>query len=508
MADLEELIEALSDPGFYPHGPDQVELRQTYSSVVFLAGDRVYKLKKPLNTQRQNYSTPARRRRMCNLEVELNGRLSPDLYLGVHRVTRRKDGYVFNGRGKVLDYLIEMRRLDDKRRLDNLIAKGKVGPEEMRQIAHHLAEFHRGAERRQLINSFSRPHIIARQWNRRLRDSAEFVGTICSPDSYTEIVTFASNFLTENRGVIQGRIDKGYICDGHGALYTDHIYLQDGIQVIDSVEYNDRRRYGDIAHDIAGLALSLDKHGAPDLTRALVDEYESISGLQIRPLLDFYLCYLAHDRALEISKLAHRPEIALEDHRRHTREAQTYFHLADRYARGVRQPVMIVMSGVMGAGKSRLAEALSQVLSIHCLQASESPEQFGESSKGDEPDEEGAKVYDDLLERASTLLELGRSVILDATFHTSTYRVAARTLGRENGAEFMLVECDTEDEIILERVRQQPRQSDGPSQGGAKLLRDQRKAFRPSREIYRKDKVQVDTASSLEEQIQMVLAEL
>ncbi|MFW6076103.1 MAG: AAA family ATPase, partial [Chloroflexota bacterium] len=418
MADLEELIDALSEPGFYPHEPDQVEIRQTDSSVVFLAGDRVYKLKKPLNTQRQNYSTPARRRRMCNLEVELNSRLSPDLYQGVHRVTRRRDGYVLNGRGKVLDYLIEMRRLDDNRRLDHLIEKGKVGEEEMRLVAHHLVEFHRNAERRQLINSFSRPHIIARQWNRRLRESSEFVGSICSPESYTEIVTFASNFLTENRGVIQSRIDKGYICDGHGALHTGHIYLQDGVQVIDCVEYNDRRRYGDIAHDIAGLGLSLDKHGAPDLTKILVAEYEAISGLELSPLLDFYLCYRAHDRALRLSKLANRPEIALEAHQRLAREAQTYYHLADRYARGVRQPVLIVLSGVMGVGKSRLAEALSKVLSIQCLQATESPKTFRDSAKSEKANDEGAKVYDDLLKQAAERLEQGRSIILNATFHT------------------------------------------------------------------------------------------
>ncbi|MFW6075594.1 MAG: AAA family ATPase, partial [Chloroflexota bacterium] len=142
------------------------------------------------------------------------------------------------------------------------------------------------------------------------------------------------------------------------------------------------------------------------------------------------------------------------------------------------------------------------------LQATESPKTFRNSAKSEKANDEGAKIYEDLLKQAAKRLEQGRSIILNATFHTSTYRVAARTLARDHGAEFMLVECDAEDEIILERARQQPRKSGRSKQSRAKLLRDQRKAFRPSREIYRKDKVPVDTASSLEEQIPIVLAEL
>lgn len=510
MADLEEIIEALSDPGFYPDEPDKVDVVQTETSVVFLAGDHAYKLKKPLNTTAQNYSTPARRRRMCNLEVELNGRLSPDLYLDVHRVTRRKDGYVMNGRGKVVDYLIDMRRLDEKRQLGALIEKDKAKPEDFVKIARKLADFHRDAERRQLINSFSRPHIIARQWNRRLRESSEFVGKVMSAQAYTEIVTFASHFLTEHRSIIQARIDQGHICDGHGDLSAEHIYLQDGIQVIDCVEYNDRRRYGDVAHDIAGLVLSLDTYGVPDLADALIAEYEEASGVELQPLLDFYLCFRAHDMGLRIAKRSIMPEIALEDHRRLVQRARRYFYLADRYARGVRQPVLIVMSGVMGAGKSQLAEALSEVLSINYLQASESPDYYLKIGKkiGKKDAAEIDKLYDELLDQAKARLERGRSVVLDAAFHNSTYRVAARTLAKDLGAEFMLVECDTEDDIILERVRQHPEATETSSKQSARLLRQQRKAFRPSREIYRKDKVQIDTSTSLDDQIDLVLAEL
>lgn len=511
MADTEELILALSEPDFYPHEPKKVEVLQTSSSVLFLADDLVYKLKKPLGLVDQNYSTPARRRRMCNLEVELASRLSPDLYNDVHKITRRKDGYAFNGRGKVVDYVIEMKRLDEKKSLTSLIERDKVTDAMLVQLGRKLASFHRDAERRQLINSFSRPHIIARQWDRRLRESARYVRTIFSAQAYTDIVTFASSFLSEHRSLLQSRIDHGFICDGHGDLNSSHIFFDfDDIQVIDPIEYNDRRRYGDVALDIAALVLSFDSLGTPDLADKLIEEYENFSGGEIESVLKFYLCFRAYDLALRYSKFATAPDIQLEEHQRLMRRARRYYFLAHRYSRGDRQPIMVIMSGVMGAGKSRLAEALSDVLSINYLHAAGDQEYFPRADEEgeDEVAESVDAAYQELFKKAEKRLKRGRSVVLDAAFHNSTVRVHARTLARKYNAEFMLVECDTDEEIIQQRLREQKDGAEETAKERLKLLREQRQAFRPSREIYRKDKVLVDTSVGLDEQIEAVLEQL
>ncbi len=513
MAEVAELVEAMSDPDFYAHNPDSVEVRESTTSVIFLAGDRAFKLKKPINHPDMNYSTPARRRRMCNLEVELCERLSPNLYHGVHKVTTRGEGFALNGRGKVVDYIIEMNRLDDQHNLRTLIQQDDVTTDQMREVARKLVVFHEDAERRQLINSFSRPHIIARQWNRRFRASAEYVGTIFSADAYRDIVTFASYFLGDNRALLQARIDHGHVCDGHGELTTEHIYFENGIQIIDCVEYNDRLRFRDIAFDLAALVLNLDALGAPDLSAALIDEYHDRSGINLDEVLDFYLCFRAHDRALTLSRLANMPEVPLAEHQALVKRARRYYHLAHRYARGDRQPMLMIMSGVIGVGKSRLAEALADVLSIRHLSATEAEEHFASVDDDSDPEnEKGAKrvddAYQDLLERAESQLERGRSIVLDAAFYNSTYRVAARTLARKHNAEFLVVECDADEAILRERVREQAEDQDERPRERLRLLREQQKAFRPSREIYRKDKVYVNTTDSLIEQVQTVLAEL
>ena len=513
MAEVAELIEALSDPDFYPHKPESVEVRESTTAVVFLAADRAFKLKKPINHPDMNYSTPARRRRMCNLEIELSQRLSPTLYHDVHKVTSRGEGFALNGRGKVVDYITEMNRLDDDNSLLAMVTEDRVQPEQMRALARKLVIFHEEAERRQLINSFSRPHIIARQWNRRFRASAEYVGTIFSADVYRDIVTFASYFLGENRSRLQSRIDTGCVCDGHGELTAEHIYFEDGIQIIDCVEYNDRIRFRDIAFDLAALVLSLDSLGSPDLADVLIEEYRAQSGNPLEEVLDFYLCFRAHDRALTLSRLATMPEVPLIEHQELVKRAKRFYHLAHKYSRGDRQQIMLVMSGVIGVGKSRLAAALAEILSIRHLTADGDEEHFAvvpEDSDAESDRQAGLvdAAYQDLFERAERRLEQGRSVVLDAAFYNSTYRVAARTIARKHDAEFLVVECDADEAILRERVREQAEDQDERPRERLRLLREQQKAFRPSREIYRKDKVYVNTTDSLDEQVATVLSEL
>src|SRR6478672_7570459 len=83
MVNLTELIAALSRPEAYPHPVDAVEVHQTHISVVFLAGEFAYKVKKPVNLGFLDFSTLEKRKHFCEEEVRLNRRLAPHVYLGV-----------------------------------------------------------------------------------------------------------------------------------------------------------------------------------------------------------------------------------------------------------------------------------------------------------------------------------------------------------------------------------------------------------------------------------------
>ncbi|HON22728.1 MAG TPA: hypothetical protein PKV74_03045, partial [Syntrophales bacterium] len=76
------LVEAMSDPRFYPHRPSGVELVQTHISYVFVAGQEVYKVKKAVDFGFLDFTTLEKRRHYCHEELRLNRRLAPETYLG------------------------------------------------------------------------------------------------------------------------------------------------------------------------------------------------------------------------------------------------------------------------------------------------------------------------------------------------------------------------------------------------------------------------------------------
>ena len=140
---------ALARPGFYPTRPARVDVRETHISWVFLAGDRAYKLKKPLVLPFLDYGTPQRRREMCREEVRLNRRLAPDLYLGVRAVAAGADGLTLAAEDdpRAVDYLVEMRRYDERRTLAAKLECGELKRGEVVTFARVLARFHADARR-------------------------------------------------------------------------------------------------------------------------------------------------------------------------------------------------------------------------------------------------------------------------------------------------------------------------------------------------------------------------
>jgi hypothetical protein len=62
--------EAMRSPAFYPDRPDNVEVVETHISWVFLAGDRAYKLRKPVVFPFLDYGTAERRDRCLRQRLE------------------------------------------------------------------------------------------------------------------------------------------------------------------------------------------------------------------------------------------------------------------------------------------------------------------------------------------------------------------------------------------------------------------------------------------------------
>src|SRR5207245_5493961 len=111
--DQRDVIDFLGRPSSYGAAIDRVDLVETHASLVFLAGDRAYKLKRAVTYPYLDFSTAEQRRAACEAELALNRRTAPELYLEVRALTRRPNGEVgFAGPGPAGEWVVVMRRFD------------------------------------------------------------------------------------------------------------------------------------------------------------------------------------------------------------------------------------------------------------------------------------------------------------------------------------------------------------------------------------------------------------
>src|SRR6185312_13086555 len=211
-----------------------------------------------------DYSDKATRRRLCGDEVRLNRRLAPDLYLGVRALVEREDGRLVLGEvddARAVDYLVEMRRFDERRTLASLVAR-------------LLARFHAAAEplpavdpgdavRRATAETFASLHRLAPESLARELLAAE---------------ELTAAYLVNHRRMLLGRAAAGLVRDGHGDLRAEHVVLEDPIAIVDCLEFDHALRQIDVAEDLAFLTMDLTRLGAPELAFELVASYRDAGG--------------------------------------------------------------------------------------------------------------------------------------------------------------------------------------------------------------------------------------
>ncbi|MCX8126672.1 MAG: hypothetical protein N3E40_06015, partial [Dehalococcoidia bacterium] len=254
MAEYPEFVKAMLTPSFYPHAVGKVDLLQTQMSFVFLAGDYVYKVKKPVDLGYLDYTTLEQRRFFCEQELELNRRLAPDIYLEVVPITAKEGSFTLRGEGVVVDYAVRMRRLPAEKMMNVLLASGQVTVEMVGRLAEKLVRFHDKAETGPKISAFGSVEAISFNCQENFSQTTRYRGVSIESADYDRIRLFTENFIATKRGLFEERIRRGRIRDCHGDLHAAHICFTDGIQIYDCIEFNDRFRYCDVASEVAFLA--------------------------------------------------------------------------------------------------------------------------------------------------------------------------------------------------------------------------------------------------------------
>lgn len=304
-------------------------LLQTHISWLFLTGDFVYKIKKPVKFSFLDFSTLRKRKFYCKEEVRLNRRLSADIYLGVVPVVKNDSNYYFGGKGIVIDHAVKMAQLPQDGKMDSLLLRNKVTREHIKAIASIVAAFHKRIPKIK-GQKYSSPSLVKEQID-DLAGVKEIIERACGIGHKVDfILQKCDYFIGQHATIMKKRQKEGKVRDCHGDLHSANIFIiNDKIYIFDCIEFNKFFRYIDVASEIAFMAMDLDAFGREDLSRLFVSEYIKLTqDTELLDLLNLYKCYRANVRA-KVAALAFAHD-GLEGQKENI---EKYMALCESYAR-------------------------------------------------------------------------------------------------------------------------------------------------------------------------------
>ncbi|GAA0808272.1 bifunctional aminoglycoside phosphotransferase/ATP-binding protein [Spirilliplanes yamanashiensis] len=422
---------------------------ETHAAVVFLVGDRAYKLKKPVDLGFLDFRERADREAVCHREVELNRRMAADVYLGVADVHAPDGG--------VCDHLVVMRRMPADRRLSTLVRTGAPVAGDLRRLARMLAAFHATARRGPRISAEGGAGALLGRWDATFAQLRPFHGAVLPAATATAIEQLTHDFVAGRGPLFAGRVAAGRIVDGHADLLADDIFcLDDGPRVLDCIEFDDRLRWVDGLDDAAFLAMDLERLGAAGLAADFLDRYaEFAADPAPAALRHHYVAYRAYVRA-KVACLRHAQGDAAA-----AAEAADYAALTLRHLRAgtVR---LVLVGGTPGTGKSTLAGRLADRLGAVVLASDRLRKELAGVDPGRAaaaPYRQGIytadwtrRTYDLMLTRARRLLERGETVVLDASWTQAAHRAAARALAADTRSTLAELRCTAGPAEVAERL--------------------------------------------------------
>ena len=442
----DDVIAFLSKPESYGQAVPSIERHETHGAIVFLAGERAFKLKRAVKFPYMDYSTVERRRQMCMREFAINRRMAPELYLEVRPIVR--DGASLclgppDETADAVDWVVVMRRFDQSALLETMRRAGGLTTNLMRLVAEALARVHAGAEvtrdfggeaaiRDVIANNIAL--LKARTDRPFLKERVEhYEGT-------------ASSALTRVAPLLEERRSAGRVRRCHGDLHLNNIFVQDGVPVLfDAIEFNDRFACIDVLYDLSFLLMDLDRHGLRQHANTVFNRYLELSaehsGIAAIPL--FLSC-----RAAIRAHTAVATAEAIADEVRQRGLLKDASDLIDRAVDYLvdRTPRLIAVGGVSGTGKSTLAYGLapslggcpgtvvirSDIVRKQLLGVSDSV-RLPETAYTPEASE---RVYERVAEIASATLASGFTAITDAVYGTEHEREAIAAVARRARVRF------------------------------------------------------------------------
>lgn len=495
------VVQALGDPAMYPGRP-AVQVHETHASWVFVAGERAYKIKKPVRLAFLDYGTLARRRAACREEVAVNRELAPGIYLGVRAILYGPGGFRFAPEESpgAVEYAVVMRRFEEAHTLLGAIQASSLTRSHIQQVAECLAEFHQ----RSPALAADRPEQLLDSWRLNMRE----IERLPFPSRW-QVETmrgFGETFVAAHTRELERRVERGLVRDGHGDLRCEHVLLGPQVRVVDRIEFDPALRQMDVARDLAFLAMDLEAHGRRWAARELARAYRHAGADPGSERLGcFYSAYWALVRAKVALIAAGTHHGALR--RRERAQAERLWGLAERLCWRARGPVVIVVCGPAASGKSTLASHLARhsrlpVVSSDVLRKRLAGVELSERARPEHYTQEFTRaVYLSLAREALARLEGRGGVIVDATCHTRRERAALFAVLRRDGVSFLAVQCQVTLQTALARAARRMQSPERVSDATPEVVAAQFDRFQALDELPEECVLAADCEQSVEAQM-------
>ncbi len=456
-------IQNMLSPDVYDHPVGDIELIETHISWVVLTGDYAYKIKKPVNFGFLDFSTLDKRQKYCEQELYLNRRLAPDIYLDVVSISGSAQNPVISNEKDAFEYAVKMTQFPQSAQLDNMLQARKLGSDHINAIAQMVAAFHQITAVANDDTDYGEPDKLFKP----VQENFELIGESLKTSAYEakleELKKWSESEFARLKSIFTQRKRHGFIRECHGDMHLRNLVWLDGKALaFDCIEFNDNLRWIDVISEIAFLMMDLQDRGEDQLANGFLNAYLEITGdYEGLSVLPFYLCYRAMVRAkvdaLRLQQISGNPKMA------DLAEFDSYMELAMRYTK-ITAPKLIIMRGLSASGKSTVSQQIlentgairirsdverKRLFDISLDEKAKAPNAVDEGIYSSDSSEQ---TYEKLLELASTVLDAGNTVLVDAAFLKHQQREPFKKLAKSRGVTFIILEVTAPFDILRQRI--------------------------------------------------------